>query len=230
MGIIGIVSALTLPNLNSSTGEKEKVAKVKKLYQNLDDAVGRAQAIYGPVDEWLVGKSTDAEKYKVFYERVSEFLKVQKTCTPNTTGCMTKDKMNALNSGYSIGDSTQKYYQVILADGASVSFYPYDVNSISDDYCFNFYVDIDGPTKGNFTAGKDVFVFVGTRANGLNPYWGLRHTDDMQSCFKFGNTCSGWVLNYDNMDYLKAGTDGKCKNNTSLTLNAFANTPVTSCK
>ena len=30
MGIIGIVSALTLPNLNSSTGEKEKVAKVKK--------------------------------------------------------------------------------------------------------------------------------------------------------------------------------------------------------
>ena len=34
MGIIGIVSALTLPNLNSSTGEKEKVAKVKKIYQS----------------------------------------------------------------------------------------------------------------------------------------------------------------------------------------------------
>ena len=34
MGIIGIISALTLPNLNSSTGEKEKLAKVKKLYQN----------------------------------------------------------------------------------------------------------------------------------------------------------------------------------------------------
>ena len=40
MGIIGIVSALTLPNLNSSTGEKEKVAKVKKIYQNLSDALG----------------------------------------------------------------------------------------------------------------------------------------------------------------------------------------------
>ena len=30
MGIIGIVSALTLPNLNSSTGDKENVARVKK--------------------------------------------------------------------------------------------------------------------------------------------------------------------------------------------------------
>ena len=40
MGIIGIVSALTLPNLNSSTGEKEKIAKVKKIYQNVNDALG----------------------------------------------------------------------------------------------------------------------------------------------------------------------------------------------
>ena len=46
MGIIGIVSALTLPNLNSSTGEKEKVAKVKKIYRDLTDAYGRAQAVY----------------------------------------------------------------------------------------------------------------------------------------------------------------------------------------
>lgn len=30
MGIIGVVAALTLPNLNSSTGDKEKVVKVKK--------------------------------------------------------------------------------------------------------------------------------------------------------------------------------------------------------
>lgn len=30
MGIIGVVAALTLPNLNDSTNNKEKVAKVKK--------------------------------------------------------------------------------------------------------------------------------------------------------------------------------------------------------
>lgn len=52
MGIIGVVAALTIPNLNSSTADKEKVAKVKKIYQNLDDAISRAHAVYGPQDEW----------------------------------------------------------------------------------------------------------------------------------------------------------------------------------
>ena len=58
MGVIGIVSALTLPNLNASTGEKEKIAKVKKIYQNLDDAIGRAVAVYGPMDEWFINDTT----------------------------------------------------------------------------------------------------------------------------------------------------------------------------
>ena len=52
MGIIGVVAALTIPNLNSSTADKEKVAKVKKIYSNLNDALGRAQVVYGPVEEW----------------------------------------------------------------------------------------------------------------------------------------------------------------------------------
>ena len=71
MGIIGIVSALTLPNLNSSTGEKEKVAKVKKIYQNLNDAVGRAIAVYGPLDEW---KSNETR----LGDRITEFMKLSR--------------------------------------------------------------------------------------------------------------------------------------------------------
>ena len=31
MGIIGVVAALTIPNLNQSTGDREKVAKLKKV-------------------------------------------------------------------------------------------------------------------------------------------------------------------------------------------------------
>ena len=69
MGIIGIVSALTLLNLNSSIGEKEKVTKVKKIYQNLNDAYGRAQAVYGPIDEWFVNDTTDdAQKSELLKE------------------------------------------------------------------------------------------------------------------------------------------------------------------
>ena len=53
LGIIGVVSALTLPNLNQNTSEKEKVVKLKKVYSELNDAVGRAVVEYGPVSVWL---------------------------------------------------------------------------------------------------------------------------------------------------------------------------------
>ena len=53
MGIIGVVAALTIPNLNSSTADKEKVAKLNKVYSNLQDAFGRAEAVYGPYNEWF---------------------------------------------------------------------------------------------------------------------------------------------------------------------------------
>ena len=55
MGIIGVVAALTIPNLNSSTADKEKVAKLQKIYSNLNDAVGRATAVYGPMEGWWTG-------------------------------------------------------------------------------------------------------------------------------------------------------------------------------
>ena len=86
MGIIGVVAALTLPNLNSTTGEKEKVAKVKKIYSNLADAFGRAEAVYGPFNEWFIndGNNSDNARKRAF-ERLTEFMKVSKSNSTNTT-------------------------------------------------------------------------------------------------------------------------------------------------
>ena len=87
MGIIGIVSALILPNLNSSTGEKEKVAKLKKIYQNLNDAVGRSAAVYGPVDE-IFRSSYSNENFIKLGDRLTEFINVSKNCGVSTNqGC-----------------------------------------------------------------------------------------------------------------------------------------------
>lgn len=225
MGIIGVVAALTIPNLNSSTADKEKVAKLNKIYSNLNDAVGRAQAVYGPVEEWLSGK-TDEQKKLIFYERMSEFMKVQKTCAPNTAGCFTKSQGNALKSGFSVTDTPQAFYQVILADGTSVSLFPYFGNgNCQEDGCYNFYVDIDGPTKGSYTWGKDIFVFVGGSKDGLISSWASSNATLRSNCFKFGNTCSSWVIQNNNMDYIKADSNGKCPNGKVLDW-----TTNTSCK
>ena len=223
MGIIGVVAALTIPNLNSSTGDKEKVVKVKKIYSNLNDAIGRAQAVYGPVEEWVNGKTVE-QKNLIFYERITEFMKIQKTCTPNTTGCFTKNQGNALKSGFSVTDTFQSHYQVILADGISIAMFPYE-DGCQEDGCYNFYVDIDGPSKGSCTWGKDIFAFVGASKDGLIPSWASSNATLRSYCFKFGNTCSSWVIQNNNMDYIKADSSGKCPNGKVLDW-----TTNTSCK
>lgn len=130
---------------------------------------------------------------------------------------MTASQGRALKSGFSVTDTPQAFYQVILADGASVSFFPYGSDSLcQEDGCYNFYVDIDGPSKGSFTYGKDLFIFVGGSKDGLIQSWGAANSTLVSYCFYFGNTCSTWVLQNDNMDYVKADSNGICPNGKVL--------------
>ena len=209
MGIIGVVAALTLPNLNSSTGNKEKVAKVKKIHQNIQDALGRAIAVYGPEENWYVKDLDDNEKAtKRRAERMTEFMKISKDCGKNCNqGCFKSLDFEA--------------YCYKLADGTSIAF-----DTAFDTVMF----DIDGP-KGVNKYGQDMFaydIFVGSTGDyiwRLGPdykYGGDQWDGTWSTCFGDGD-CLKWVIDYGNMDYLKAGTDGKCKNNTSITLDGVSN-------
>ncbi len=222
MGVIGIVSALTLPNLNSSTGDKEKVAKVKKIYQNLNDAFGRAQAVYGPFDEWFVNDTTIEQKSKRFGERITEFMKVSKDCAmEQNKGCFTSGELKDLN-GYGDRDidNSSSFYKIITADGTSVAFY-------SGGLYIDVDVDIDGPNKGPDTLGKDVFYFGnrdagGNYVNAIYPLGINLAFADLLANLKsdgdgWGNCAATWIIKYDNMDYLKLDSKGKCPNGTELT-------------
>ncbi|MBR1942276.1 type II secretion system protein [bacterium] len=199
MGIIGVVAALTLPNLNNSTGDKEKVTKVKKAYQNLSDAYGRAKAIYGPFETWTIN-DTAAQRKKRIADRITEFLKVSKSCT-SWSGCMTAVYTNGLGNTDEC-DLTDPSY--ILADGMAITI---GYNTI--------YVDIDGPNKGPFTMGKDLFVFyIGN--NELEPY-GLisMHNNPGEGCWNGeGLGCAVWVLENENLDYLKCASKLSWTNTT----------------
>ncbi|MBR1942786.1 hypothetical protein IJ843_03510 [bacterium] len=210
MGIIGVVAALTLPNLNSSTGDKEKVAKVKKIYSNLEDAYGRATAVYGPIDEWIINDSTDVAKTKRISERMLEFMKTTKT-----------------------GVDDNIYY-ANLADGSYIDF-SYNTPNYSSDtssplynaYIGYIYVDIDGENKGQSLNGYDVFGFFITK-QGIYPK-GSRlddygKDDNALKTFCFAKTdgyymdgekCTAWIIENGNMDYFKA-TNGTCPNGTIL--------------
>ena len=206
MGIIGVVSALTLPNLNSSTGEKEKVAKVKKIYQNLDDALGRAQAVYGPYDEWFQNDKTIQQKMIRFGERITEFMKISRknTVYPKTDYCSYGRDGNSLS--FTNFNSEGGYYYT-LADGMEIMTY-------NDNMIF---VDIDGYRKGRSVDGEDIFWFQVVN-NRLIPFREDNYYDF--DCFgqNGGDGCAVWVIRNDNMDYLKADSNGKCPNGKILNM------------
>ena len=184
---------MTLPNLNSSTGEKEKVAKVKKIYRDLNDALGRAEAVYGPIEEWKLSDSNDNRR---FLERLTEFMKVSKSDFSNNT--------------------------VVLADGSAIvaiwnlyyndreHYYP------NSTYMGDITVDIDGPNKGKNQYGIDIFVFDITKENGILPE-GIDNTNGKNACFKNGINlyCTRWIIENENMDYLKCYDDLKWGQKTS---------------
>lgn len=217
MGIIGVVAALTLPNLNSSTGDKEKVAKLKKIYQNINDAYERAVAVYGPVTEWCPSTLTQKQCTSKCGDRITEFMKISKTCGLETNkGCFYKDvyrmdKSETENSA----DSSDTYMKYILADGSSFALTK--TNSI-----LGFDVDIDGPNKGQSRYNDDYFIFdvsLSALDKGIRPVGEdtvNNYTNYARSQCNSDAICTNWVLRFDNLDYLKADASGKCPNNVQL--------------
>ena len=191
MGIIGVVAALTIPNLNQSTGDREKVAKVKKIYSNLEDAFGRATAVYGPYDTWFNGLSTGEEKATRKGQRLTEFMKVSKDC-----GYVNENNNTCLKPFV-------ETYSIITADGTGIGFY--GVNDF-------IWVDIDGINKGKNNAGFDAFGFFLTN-DGVIPE-GCDGSMLMASGRYNNATC--WIIRNGNMDYLKTDSQGKCPNGTTL--------------
>lgn len=211
MGIIGVVAALTIPNLSSSTANKENVARVQKAYSTINEAFERVQAEYGNIQrwpwrdfEWNGNNDTD-----FFANRMSEYLKVSKNCARNANqGCMASSvkflngTSTTTNGYFAVTDADTSAYKMILADGTGLA-----IMVASGGIYMN--VDIDGPRKGSGTIGKDWFGFIYNGSNGkIIP----SNTSNITSSFSTGRGLTAWVIETGNMDYLKA-VNGTCKKN-----------------
>lgn len=209
MGIIGVVAALTIPNLSSSTANKENVARVQKAYSTINEAFERVQAEYGNIQRWpsrdFGWDGNNATDF--FANRMSEYLKVSKNCARNANqGCMASSVKylngTSTTSGYSaVTDADTSAYKMILADGTGLA-----IRVASGAIFMN--VDIDGPRKGSGTIGKDWFGFVYDRysTKKVIPV----NTANLTSSFATGAGLTAWVIETGNMDYLKA-VNGTCK-------------------
>ena len=220
IGIIGVVAALTLPNLNHATGDKEKVTKVKKIYASLTEAFDRAQAIYGDADTWFNDCGEWAECNERAAKRITEFMKVSKDCGFDTDkGCFSSAPL--LDSdGEAVEDNgsffeflDNAYYMVMLADGIAVSL-------LYNGERMRIRVDIDGPNKGKNQEGNDIFDFsaytaydnlAGMKKNILYPSgWPIYWTGQSALWYQ-----TAWVIENGNLDYLKCPDELNWETKTS---------------
>ena len=207
LGIIGIVAAMTMPALIANHREKETVVRLKKVYSTLSNAYIGVLNEYGDPSTW------DVESWDDVALMFSKYIKNVKICKLGTKGCFAhvvrKDLLN--NNVDNIGGSAA----IVINDGTIVSFgAPVGIEDAltckSLSLCFQFTVDINGDKLPN-RWGVDTFTLHATKDKVI-PRGGAGTHGRQSTCDPLrqdasgwwnGSGCSAWVIQMENMDYLK---------------------------
>ena len=153
LGIIGVVSAMTIPSLTQSWQKKAYVTQLHKVYNVFQQAFAQMlndnHAMY--LEEAGLISSDDVEK-----KFLHDHFKVIKDCGRSTVGCFAS-KYRGLDGGTTSPNNVG--HNVVIADGTAVSFHidGMDADTVEeDDYMGYMYVDTNG-LKGPNVAGRDYF-------------------------------------------------------------------------
>ena len=213
LGIIGVVAALTIPTLISKYQEKQTIVKLKKVYSILQNAYTAAEAEYDKPRYWSTPDYTE-ENNIIIWEILTKNISNKKKCNKN---CFPTYK-NLKGQTLSLGGDIPNYLTIVLPDGAVLSAnFPWQTRYVAGDRfpVGPITVDLNG-LKGPNIAGKDYFRFWLTHGKGILPCGAQIYPDDdtwiigMQNGNN-GSCFTGWVLQNENMDYLK------CKDFTKFT-------------
>lgn len=223
IGIIGIVAAMTIPNLLAQHRERENVTKLKTVYSTITQAYTRAVTEFGTPDFWNLEEQNSSVGAQNINQILSPYFNVTENCSTNG-GCWYDGNILKLNTSSSgINYSTNSAYSTFsTVDGVQFAFNVenpaceavYGTSRALEHVCATFTVDVNGKKFPN-QYGYDVFKFYITKF-GIQPY-GL----DSDTTNTFGTTCSkqnsgegcaAWAVFKSNMDYLHCGGlewDGK---------------------
>ena len=205
LGIIGIVAALTLPTLIEKHREQVTVAKVKKFYSTINQALQFAINENGTIDQWNYAEAN--KQSNKFFDYFRPYLKITKDCG-SRSGCIGEGRYFTLNNSTSMNyDTHSSYYKIILGDGSFMWLRQnrpdrqFNGNCAETDAGYNnvcgiIWFDVNGKAKPNII-GQDTFVFVILKDK-ITP-------QNINDC-KLGQTgwgCSKYILLNGNMNYLK---------------------------
>ena len=168
LGIIGVVTAMTIPNLIKNYQKQVTVNRLKSAYSTLYQALRMSQVDNGNVEQWdQLSEIASYEIQKRFVEKY--FLPYMK----NVKICENKNECFAEKTYYLDGTETslvatgQHPVFLVLSNGTTIK-----IMSRKGYYIIDIVIDINGKAKPNIY-GKDIFLLlVRYRADGLEGYWG----------------------------------------------------------
>ncbi len=223
LAIIGIVAAMTIPTLISNYQEKATVSKVKQAFSIISQAYQLAKIENGEFGTWgFKGASSydqdddgqnvisadSAENMKIFWQKLSPYLKVASSCYYDDSSCQFPvDKIYML-AGSEKNIDEANYSSLSLANGMTFlgGWIKDPACRNSNVICGDFGIDVNGLATAPNTLGRDIFYFYIYRDKivpmGENNFpYNCNIEDDGQS--NNGYYCTFWVIQKGNMEYLK---------------------------
>lgn len=229
LGVIGVVSAMTIPTLIQNHKEQRTVAQLSKAYSTLSQAWQRMETEYGSIDTWglndtYIGKDDEGNNILdysaniLIAERLKEFLKVAKECSEGEL--CPEGKVYYLNGNEqpnkpsTAEEAKQKFY---LNDGTFVAIGWYNTpHKNLDIYVIlpNSKSNVVGKTKFYFTALPNKILPEGVPGTYTTSPFSV-NCNPANNTTSAGRGCTAWVIYNKNLDYLhcyeKLSWNGKTK-------------------
>lgn len=204
LGVIGVVAALTLPSLISKYKEKEIITALKKNYSIINNAIMQAVNDYGEMKYWdsasydYVNGKGEAQSITVNnIDILAKYFNIAKYCGHEAKGCFSEEYTQFNGLKERDFENLSYYNKFILADGTSIAMQGYEGETANGE----IWIDINGQKRPN-KIGEDTFLFSITNSR-LVPYnFDSIKTGKLLNKSPNGYYFSGWVLTYENMDYL----------------------------
>ena len=161
LGIIGVVSAMTVPTLMQNHQRKTYVTQLHKIYNELSQALVRYQNDKNALNLTEAGLTSEVASQNF----LKEYFNVVSECETLTTPCFASEYKTMTGSTITEAYVEFNHKAYVLANGISIR----PLYSKANDKILNIIVDINGQ-KGPNILGRDFFL-VNVYNNGMIDSW-----------------------------------------------------------
>ncbi|MBQ8458495.1 type II secretion system protein [bacterium] len=189
IGIIGVVAALTIPNLITAYKRHVIASSLKKGVSVINQTIKQSEAENGEMETW--DKTTTQD---VFIDKyIRPYMKISATCPDVITDCGYKyvsgnNVWKYLNNKSYVNPNFNNRIPFLTMDSILYTFaYVQTVGQLIDDNNRTIFIDINGP-KGPNQFGQDVFIlYRNEEADSVIPYGADKPIEEVQQdCSKTG--------------------------------------------